>query len=73
MNAAQDTVIPLSVLCSRFENHRALYREKLKSCRWWEFKKRQTFATAAAVYDFEREALLHLGGATVLHRLGLMK
>lgn len=73
MSNENDTLIPLSVLASRFEKYRNYYRAELNKCHWWEFKKRQTYATAAAFYDYEREALLDLGGATVLQRLGFMK
>jgi hypothetical protein len=64
-----ETLIPLSVLAARLEKQ----RDRLKALHiaepWWSLRRRWILASAAATYDVELDALLELGGATVLNRL----
>jgi hypothetical protein len=59
---AVDHVIPISRLVKRMENHQEEFRLELARLPWWSIKRRWMCASAIAVYTYEIEALLKLGG-----------
>lgn len=68
-NPAGETVVPISSLISRLEKHRDEMQRQVNLQPWWNLKRRWIFGGATAAYQYEIDALLELGGATVMHRL----
>lgn len=66
---AQDTVLPVSSIVSRLEKHRDEMLRQIKLQPWWNLKRRWILGGAAAAYQYEINAVLEVGGATVLHYL----
>jgi hypothetical protein len=64
-----ETMIPLSVLASRFEKHRDEMRRELRLVPWWRWRRRRYLEAAAGVYEYELNELLRLGGGVVMARL----